>query len=328
MKRLESLSAVEREILYLTVMDAAAPAVKIAERVGCKPHAVQAALAKFEAHQIFSRRVIVNVFRLGYSLHSVYVTLSTEGRGQRNEIAEHVAAHPATSSVLELSGEYDFVVSLVVRDSMALARFNYELSERFSGAVLKKDVAITLSNTEFGEKVLLPGDGLYSECSYAVDQERHEVDAVDQRILYCISGSEFSTSARLSRALGIPTSTLEYRIRKLRERGIICGDLHELRGRQVGLSNYVVLVGMKGFPAETHSEFRSYLRQNPVVSSLSFEIGYWDYRLGVSVREECELNELVTEMRQRFGERIAAVQPLPLVGVRKVRDYPFPPVAA
>lgn len=94
------------------------------------------------------------------------------------------------------------------------------------------------------------------------------------------------------------------------------------------MSNYVLLVGMKGFPAETHSEFRSYLRQNPVVSSLSFEIGYWDYRLGVSVREECELNELVTEMRQRFGERIAAVQPLPLVGVRKVRDYPFPPVAA
>jgi|688.fasta_scaffold03844_3 DNA-binding Lrp family transcriptional regulator len=325
MKRLESLSAVEREILYLTVMDAAAPAAKIAKKIGCKPHAVQAALAKFQARDIISRRVMINVFRLGYSLHSIYISLSVEGQRFREEIAQHLASYPATSVVLELSGEYDFFVSLVVRDAPELARFNYELSERFSGAVLKKDVAVAVSNTEFGEKVLLPGDGLYSECTYSADQEKHDVDFVDRRILDCISNETFSSSAQVARVLEIPPSTVEYRLRKLRERGIICADLNELRGSEVGLCNYMLLVGMKGFPSETHADFRAFLRKNPAVSSLSFEVGYWDYRLGVSVQAETEVAALVCDMRQNFDTRIASVQTLPLFYAHKVRDYPFPP---
>lgn len=324
MKRLESLSTVEREILYLTLMDATAPAVKIAEKVGCKPHAVQAALAKFQARDIISRRVMINVFRLGYSLHSIYISLSVEGQRLREEIAQHLATYSATSMVLELSGEYDFFVSLVARDAVELARFNYELSGRFSGAVLKKDVAVAVSNTEFGEKVLLPGDGFYAECTYSADQEKYRVDSVDRRLLHYISSETFSSSAQVARALEIPPSTVEYRLRKLRERGVICADLNELRGSEVGLCNYILLVGMKGFPTETHAEFRAFLRRNPGVTSLSFEVGYWDYRLGVSVQAEPELAALVSEMRQNFDDRIATVLSLPLFQVRKVRDYPFP----
>ncbi len=325
MKRFESLSPVEREILYHTVMDAAAPAVKIAEKVGCKPHAVQAAVAKFQSRDIISRRVMINAFRLGYSLHSIYISLSVEGQRSREEIAQHLVSYPAAGVVLELSGEYDFFVSLVAREALDLARFNYELSERFSGAVLKKDVAIAVSITEFGEKVLLPGEGFSPEWTYSADQEKHEIDIVDRRILYCISNETFSTSAKLARVLGIPPSTVEYRIRKLRERGIIFADLHELRGSEVGLVNYLVLVGMKGLPAETHADFQAFLRESRVVSNLCSEVGCWDYRLGISVQSETELADFITALRDSFDDSIAAVQMLPLVGSRKVKDYPFPP---
>jgi Lrp/AsnC family leucine-responsive transcriptional regulator len=325
------LSKTERHILYTVLMNARVPVPDLARQVGCAQNAVQYALRKFKESGLIHRRVMIDVFRLGYARHAIYITLSSEGQIRREDIAAFLTASPYTTVVLDVGGDYDLFVATVTRSSAELARFNQELSGRFGSLFLKKDIAVTVRHSVFGEKVLVGDPSLYSECYYEVDPNMTErpiqVDDLDHRLLYAMSGPHMSSSRSLAQALGIPASTIDYRVKRLETAGVICGDLHEIRGEMIGLTNYIVLVGMKGLPDNRHREFYSFAKLHPNIAHLSFEVGYWDYMLGVAVQSQKELNSLVDAIRREFGEAIASVKSFSMFYARKVRDYPILPVA-
>ncbi len=325
MQSLSPLAEQDREILYLALMDASASVAKLAAAVGCKPHVVQAALTKFHSTGLISRRVMVDAFRLGLSRHSIYISLSKDGQEKCGKVSEFLVDHPATSVVLEVAGDYDFFVAILVRDSGELAQFQLAFASAFPSATLRMDIAVTIRHSVYGEKSLLSDKRLYRECTFAMGGRQFEADEVERRILFRVCDSVFRGSAQLSRRLGMPASTVEYRLKKLRERGIICGDMYEVRGELLGLSNFIVLVQMKGVSDVTHTGFISFARLHPHITHLSFEVGYWDYQLGVAVQEVEQLNALIEEVQSRFSDQLVIARAIPMFKARKVRDYPFDP---
>lgn len=129
----------------------------------------------------------------------------------------------------------------------------------------------------------------------------------------------------MAQSLGVAASTIDYRIKRLESARVICGDMHEIRGELIGLTNYIVLVGMKGVSASRHDDFHRFARNHPNVAHLSFEVGHWDYMLGVAVEEQKDLNSLIDTIRKVFGESVASIKSFSMFYARKVRDYPIVP---
>jgi DNA-binding Lrp family transcriptional regulator len=316
------LSVLERHILYLVLMDAKASVTEVARRLGCRDHHVRYALLKFRDSGVISRRMMIDVFRLGFSRHAYYVSLSSEGQKRREEIVEFLVRDPCTTVVLEVGGEYDLFVAIVARSSVALSQFGQSLSQKFGGLFSRKDVAVTVRHSVFGEKLLVDDEKLFMESFYEATAEHVEVDDLDDRLLSALSLSSTGASSSLARSLGVPVSTVDYRMKRLLNDGVICGDMHEIRGELIGLTNYLVLVGMKGVSKELEMRFHAFARRHPNIPHLSYEVGHWDFMMGVAVTNQSDLNNLVERIRVEFGESLATVKSFSMFRARKVRDYP------
>jgi DNA-binding Lrp family transcriptional regulator len=325
------LNGTERHILYTVLMNGSLNVPQIARQVGCHAPTVHHAIRKFKAAGLISRRIMVDIFRLGYARHAIYITLSSEGQEKKPDIARFLTNSSCTTVVLEVGGEYDFFVATVTRTSAELAAFNHELSSRFGSLFLKKDVAVTVRHSVFGEKMLVDNPDVYTECFYEVDHSLSntivQLDAVDHQLLYTLAGPQITSNCGLAQSLGMAQSTFVYRLKRLESAQVICGDMHEIRGELIGLTNYIILVGMKGVSQKTQVDFHQFARQHRNIAHLSFEVGHWDYMLGVAVEEQKDLNALIDTIRREFRDSIASIKSFSMFYAHKVRDYPIIPEA-
>jgi DNA-binding Lrp family transcriptional regulator len=225
--------------------------------------------------------------------------------------------------VLDLGGEYDFFVSLVARSVAEVAQFNQSLSASFGYPFSKKEVALTVRHAVFGEKVLAKDPSHYTEAFYEVGGESFAVDVIDQKLLAALDAGGKSSPRELSRTLGLPYSTIGYRLGRLESTGVILGSLHEVRGSLIGLTNYILLVGMKALSEERHRQFYTFAKLHPNIPHLSYEFGNWDYMLGVAVERPEQLNDVVEQIRREFAEFVGVIKSFTMFRARKVRDFPF-----
>jgi DNA-binding Lrp family transcriptional regulator len=320
------LSVPERHILYTVLMNARLTVPEIARQVGTSAPVVQHALRKFKVAGLISHRVMIDIFRLGYASHDVYLTLSSEGQRTKAEIAQFLARSGCATMVLEVGGEYDFFVRTVTRTSAQLAAFNHELSAKFGSLFLKKDVAVMVRHSVFGEKMLVNDPKLHCECFFEVDPSATptplELDSMDHRLLYALTDPELSSSRALAQSLGLPVSTLVYRLKKLEAAEIIAGDMHEIRGELIGLANYIVLVSMKGVSQANYADFFAFAKSHPNITHLTFEVGHWDYMVGVAVEQQRDLNLIIDAIRGALGDSVASIKSFSMFFAHKVRDYP------
>lgn len=126
----------------------------------------------------------------------------------------------------------------------------------------------------------------------------------------------------IARSLGLPASTIEYRIRRLESSGVISGDMHEVQGEQIGLNNHIILIGMQGIDSNRHQQFYRFVKTHPNITHFSFGVGHWDYMLGVAVYGLNELTALVDYLRKQLGADVATVKTFSMFRAWKVRDYP------
>jgi DNA-binding Lrp family transcriptional regulator len=321
------LSEIESRILYITLMDASASVLTVAKRLNAKPHIVQAAVRKFRSEGLIAPRTLVNIAQLGFASHELFVSLSSEGQRVKGALIEYLSASPWIGSILEVGGDYDLMVTVRVRSQKDMLDFQSGLGERFPGAVSSKDTSMAVEHWLFGEKFLVNSQALYRQYHLPVPSHVVTIDALDRRILFEMGDSEIASISALGRKLGIAATTVEYRIKKLKERGVVVGQMHEVRGGMLGLSYYVCLVSIKSSSESLNHEFCELARLNPWVPWLSRGTGRWDYVMGIAVREPSEAHAAVSLFQAKFGDWIVSYRILPMFKAHKVRDYPFDPAS-
>jgi Lrp/AsnC family leucine-responsive transcriptional regulator len=323
--QIDKISETERQILYLMLMNGRASVAELAKTVGCPAHVAQHAIKKFRDNRLLSRRVAVNPYNLGYIGCHFLIGLSGEEHSKREEVAEFLARYPQITAILEIGGEYDFFLSMITRSRGELARINQEISEKMGHLLIKRHIGLPVRHAVFGAKLLTSRTDLYTECIYDISGEPMSppliLDDVDHQLLRALTSAEAESSASLARSLGVPASTIDYRMKRLESQGIICGDMRELNGNLLGLTHYLMLVVFKGMPEEQHAKFYNFSKFHQNITHFTVEVGPWDYMLGVAVRSTNDLANLLRQIREVFGPNVSSITPIPLLNTRKVKDW-------
>jgi hypothetical protein len=98
--------------------------------------------------------------------------------------------------------------------------------------------------------------------------------------------------------------------------------MHEIRGELIGLANYIVLVSMKGVSQANYADFFAFAKSHPNITHLTFEVGHWDYMVGVAVEQQRDLNVIIDAIRGALGDSVASIKSFSMFFAHKVRDYP------
>ncbi|AHG01228.1 transcriptional regulator (plasmid) [Halostagnicola larsenii XH-48] len=103
------------------------------------------------------------------------------------------------------------------------------------------------------------------------------MDERDAQILIAISELETSSSERISEETDIPTSTVHYRIQKLREQGIIKNDLYEFDLAAAGLEITVISEVIAVYDEEYHNRVGEQIGAVEGVKQVFFTMGDVDF---------------------------------------------------
>src|SRR5438067_4477588 len=107
-----------------------------------------------------------------------------------------------------------------------------------------------------------------------------ELDDIDRKLLHILQGDGRTPYAELGKAVGLAISSVNERVRKLGERGVITG-VHAHIGPEAVQLNLLAIVFVGWSDAAVEAPFLARVAEEPAVLECHHVTGAWNYLLKV-----------------------------------------------
>jgi DNA-binding Lrp family transcriptional regulator len=140
------------------------------------------------------------------------------------------------------------------------------------------------------------------------------LDELDRDILTLLDRNSRSSSIELARNLKRSRQTIEYRIKRLEDRGIITGYTCSFNPTSVGYRLYKVYLRLRNVPGEKE-RLRAELFRLGTVYWIGETSGTWDLLFGIFYRDEREILSITDRLMRGFRQLIVAHSGHLVVGI-------------
>ena len=134
------------------------------------------------------------------------------------------------------------------------------------------------------------------------------VDDLDKTILEALTIYSTYSHRQLAQKLKIPLSTLELRIKKLKENGVIAGEIYAVNPTKYGMRQFNLLVFAKGLSLPLTKALHQFCKQHNNVTYLIECMGSWDYVIGVEIEQTEEVTRVVQDLYDQLSEYISHIK--------------------
>lgn len=319
------LSERERLILGWLENRGASPIPEAAKALTMQIHAARYSLLQLQYKKIIGSKIaFVDPLRLGYSVHSIFISFSSTNRRTADQLLSYLHQSREIWWLAEIGAEYHYAMTVVHKSASDLNNFFVLLGQRFDGLIRDKSIAEVTKFTAFGKKYLLPTYQSANSLRMEIAQEVETIDAQDQRILEALTLSVWSSYRDVARALSLPAATLERRIAILQKKKIIQGFFYRVSTKALGVNAYKILIAARGISASLDKDLYEYCRKHPHIVNLISCLGTWDYDLRVEVFQSEDIVPIIKEISEQFGNQIASTKVIPQFA--SLKYSPAPPV--
>jgi DNA-binding Lrp family transcriptional regulator len=125
----------------------------------------------------------------------------------------------------------------------------------------------------------------------------------------------------LALKIQIPLSTVELRLAKLRERGVIAGEIYAVDAGKFNMESFKLLVYTKGLDAELSTRMFNFCSRHKNVTTLIDCLGSWGYEVNVEVVRPEEVTRIIQDMYEHLGDSIHTIKTLTKFRYPKVRFF-------
>lgn len=328
MARHIKLSEVERTVALAAQFNADSSANQLAKASGVRSHTVNYTLRGLLQREILRPWLAVNHYALGYEQFDVFFSLSSSSSATKKKLLASLGAEPNVLWYVELGGDFQYAFSLYAKSVAEAAAFLEGLAQASKALLVRKQIAVVVFFALFKKKYLVPERP--AVCRGAIQFKRPgalvDVDEIDLKVLAGLYDCPNSSHPALSRALGMPRSTLELRIKRLKDKGLLLAFIYHISATKLGMQAYKVLIFARGVHPELGEKILRYAEQSPHVVNFCSCFGSWDYEIGVEVSESERISAITSELYDRFGPEIDQIQVLPVfkrkVSARFMRPRP------
>lgn len=137
-------------------------------------------------------------------------------------------------------------------------------------------------------------------------KDQIKLDKKDRLIMRELEQNSRQSYTKLGKKVGSSAETVEYRIKKLVNSGIIIRMFAEPNLHKLGLTTYRLFMKVENLTQKDEKAFVDYLMNHPRAQWFAEFEGVWDYTIRYSLRNEIELREELEKLMQRFGSFIKA----------------------
>lgn len=130
------------------------------------------------------------------------------------------------------------------------------------------------------------------------------MDLIDNKIMCALDDNCRKPISQIAHDLRIGRNVIAYRIKNLEAQGIISNYICSLNLGKLGYKTYKIYFKIKSSVKDLEKEFSDFLIKNSSVIHCLKTEGSFDYSAAIAVKKILELDNFLTEIKNKFGEII------------------------
>lgn len=292
---------------------------KIAALTGIPAHQV-----RYDQRNLIDRGILllqrkINLLRLGYYMFHVHLFVQTQNADRLLEVLK------GNSRVVYLSrngGERTIGVTILGRSPELIFGLMDEAAAKSRAAFAQVGWSVEGTFYYFGSK-FLTGKALTNlDVSSNWGDGPISIDRIDAKLLKLFNRGEAQNASEAARMMGVPVSTVQYRIKQLEKQRVILPVSAFPRLEDLGYSEFEVLVQISQALQPEHQRFIQYCEKHTYITLLIRAFGDWQYKFVAQVERASEIFKLEDELLRRFPDFIQKVTIIARREIIKGGDFP------
>lgn len=315
------LSDKERLVLAAAELRAEAPVELLRKETGLREHTIRYAMRRLQQREVALPVPLVNLQILGHTIFNVFFSVGALKRATRQALLKTLREAPEVVWVGEFGGEFQYGIAVVGDHIGTALEFLAILAKKFPNLFFDKSVAIQSSVTVYYRKYLSTKKFSVSPLTCRYTRGVVEIDDLDRRVLTSLASYGAESHRQIALRLKMPLSTFELRVKRLKEKGVIVGQILAVNCAMYDMQAYKLLIYAKGMNVDLAKGLARFCETHRNVVYFIECIGTWDFEIGVEVGNPQEVTEIAQELYEEFGALINTIKLLNKFSDIKVRWY-------
>ena len=296
----------DRKILFELDQNCRQSLQQIGKKVGLAKTIVSYRIKRLEKMGVIkSYYTVVDLYKLGFiapRFHFVYQYVSPD---IQKEIIKYFTENKYTFIVVSTYGPYDLSVLFGIRDIRKLYVIWQEIQSKYGYYFEKQSLAFYLNETHHPLYYLLKDTDIKKKRnSFQLhsNQEFTEIDEIELKILNKLSNNAQLSLTELAKQLNLTARQVSYRIKKLKDEGIIDAFRVEIDISKLGYHDYKVYIFLKEFRLK--KPILEYLNTNPNLICIDTTTGESHLELEFHLKNIDELHQIIQDVAEHFPNAI------------------------
>jgi DNA-binding Lrp family transcriptional regulator len=290
------LTPIQRKILAEFSLNSRNSVSSVARKIGAKEHVVRNAFDFLSNRLNMKPYCFSNPFRQGLIPYRVYFCLKSGNSPRIAEMLRYLSNRPETIWIFSLYGYYHFGFSLRTSSLLKLDILLEEFDTQFGDLIEKRTIGVIAQFAYFVPWLAFNGRGLRTSFEYRLEEVSSILDETDRKIVNAFRKAPDVPVSKLAKTVGILPTTMQYRIQKLIETGVLIAFSYTYNYSVVGIQSFLLLVSLHGFSGSAHERIIEFVRQHPRGMWAAKIIGEWNVEIEVALEDPRELHTIIQQI--------------------------------
>ena len=315
------LNAMQRDVLSALLWQPLRSIPELAEILPYRPHTIRHCLNRMRQSGAICQTALVDLTRLGFTFYNMYFSLSFPTPSDLAEVINVIRDHSQVIWLGEVEGgDYNFELTFAARTPCEFSEFIDRISSATRCKFAQREAVVEASHSYYGFKFLQAGGKRrsFATLGFVAAADRVSVDALDRKLLIAVCSGDFATDRAIAQLLGVPSSTVLYRKRRLQDAGVIVGEYYGAAKEKLPFHVFATLLYAKSTSVEFRDRLFAFCRMHPHVFVCHRCVGGWDFKIGIVADSFEDGRRALGDLRSNFMQDISNLQVYSQI--RRIKD--------
>lgn len=317
------LSDNEKLVLACMELQADLSVPGVCQQTGLRAHTVQYCLKRLRERKIIDWIPFIDIYKLGLSYFGIFFSVSATVATTKKLVnilqkSEHVAW------LAEVGGDFQYGVALVSYSAAEAATLFSNIVRKSNASLFQKSVSTRLAIADLPRGYLSKQTFCNGIKTGYASRKPYVLDAVEKKVLSATTQKSFQSYRKIAISIGIPPATFDKKLKKLQKHQIFKGATLDIDTASMDQQTFKLLISSRGIDSKLTEKLYQFAQKHLQIVHFVECFGEWDYELNIEVKVASEVGQIMSEISEKFGDRISTIKTISLLNVLKVSRYPSP----
>ncbi len=299
----------DQYILFELSMNARISINKIAKKVGMSQQGIMYRIKKFEEEGVISGYdTIFDYASLGYSSYKCLFSLISSKKDSLEQFLSHLQKINSISNILELSGEWDYMVTFLTKNASQCSKEIQKLVSIFPKQIRKYEIFTNIVTYDFGRFYLTDFGSHSGAIVLGGDRILPQIDVLETHIIKELHNQTRISSVKIASKEKVNPKTILAKIRSLETKGIIKGYKANVNCQTYSYLPQKILLKCFFLNFEKEEFFLKFCQRHTSVVQVSKVFGAWDFEIHSEFKTQKDAQQFFIDIKSQLGDLIKFIE--------------------